>query len=118
MGGRFVRRSAVGRVVVAASIAVAGCGGDSTSPTPVATTSVEVRDFAFSPAAIVVAPGATVTWTFVGSATHSVEFASATITDSPDLSNGTHATAMPMAVGTYSYSCGFHASMSGTVQVQ
>jgi plastocyanin len=98
---------------------LSACGDDSTGPvTPVATTSVEVRDNAFSPAAIVVAPGATVTWTWSGTATHSVDFASASITDGPSQSSGTHVTDMPTTPGTYAYQCDHHSSMSGTVLVQ
>lgn len=121
MAESFVRRRAAGRVgsVMIACVIAVGCGGDSTGPvTAVATTSVEVLDFAFSPRAIVVAPGATVTWTFTGGSTHSVEFASASITDSPDQSSGTFSTDMPSVAGTYSYACGLHASMTGSVQVQ
>ena len=115
MTGSSVRRSA--RWIGVLALAIAGCGGE--DPTgPVATTSVEVRDNSFSPRHIVVGAGATVTWTWTGSSVHSVNFASASITDSPDLSSGTHITAMPVAVGTYPYSCDFHASMTGTVTVQ
>lgn len=118
MQGFFVRTVMAGSAVCMMAVSWA-CGDDSMAAvTPVATTSVEVRDNAFSPAAIVVTPGATVTWTWTGSATHSVDFASASITDGPSQSSGTHATAMPMAPGTYAYQCDHHSNMSGTVLVQ
>jgi plastocyanin len=74
----------------------------------------------FSPAEIQVSPGATVTWTWAGGAGfHNVTFPSADIADSGDQDSGTFATAMPVAPGTYNYSCTIHgAGMSGSVLVQ
>ncbi|MEQ1856460.1 MAG: plastocyanin/azurin family copper-binding protein [Longimicrobiales bacterium] len=114
-----VRRSKLAAGVVWVTVLLGSCGGDPAGPNaPVATTSVNVQDFSFSPADIVVAPGATVTWTWTGSATHSVDFASASITDGPSQASGTFATAMPMVPGTYAYQCDHHSNMAGTVQVQ
>jgi plastocyanin len=126
----LVRRSGVW-IATAISLAVFGCGGDDPADpgggggggggggaTPVATTAVSVTDNQFVPAAIVVAPSATVTWTFTGSTPHNVIFPSTAIADSGNLTTGTFATAMPAAAGTYSYSCTIHAGMNGTVQVQ
>jgi plastocyanin len=73
---------------------------------------------AFDPSAIIVAPGATVTWTWANTTQHNVTFANASITSSSTQAGGTYSTAMPSAAGTYSYSCTLHAGMSGTVQVQ
>jgi plastocyanin len=128
----FVRRCA--RMLPAViAVALAACGGGDGYTTgleggggggggggtmPVVTTSVTVTDGGFDPAAIRVSPGATVTWTWTGSIDHSVNFSSATITDSSIRTNGTHSTALPSTAGTYSYVCDVHASMTGTVQVQ
>lgn len=118
MRSKIVRRRTVGAALWV-GLTLAACGGDSAGPmVPVATTSVNVRDFSFGPAAIIVAPGATVTWTWTGSATHSVDFASSAITDGPSQSSGTHSTAMLTTPGTYTYQCDHHSSMTGTVQVQ
>jgi plastocyanin len=109
---------------MALSLTVVGCGDDPTGNggggggNPVVTTSVYVRDNSFDPAAIRVSPGATVTWTWAGANPHNVIFSSPSITDSGTMMNGTFATAMPTAPGTYSYSCTVHPGMNGSVQVQ
>lgn len=72
----------------------------------------------FTPQAIQVSPGATVTWTFTGVNTHNVNFSSASIGDSGDQSSGAYATAMPATPGTYAYQCDHHSGMGGTVLVQ
>jgi plastocyanin len=74
----------------------------------------------FSPAAILVAPSAVVTWTWAsGNIDHNVTFANGAITSSGTQNSGTFQSTMPAAVGTYSYQCSIHGSaMSGTVQVQ
>ena len=119
----LVRRGAIW-VATGLSLVVVGCGGDDPADpggggaTPVATTAVAVRDNQFVPAAIVVAPGATVTWTFSGANPHNVIFPSTAIADSGNQTAGTFATAMPAAAGTYGYSCTIHPGMNGTVQVQ
>jgi plastocyanin len=121
-----VRRGAIW-MLTAFAVVVTGCGGDSTGPGgngngnggAVMTTSVSVVDNAFDPAAIQVSPGATVTWTWNGSATHNVNFASASIADGPSQISGTYAVAMPTTPGTYSYVCDFHPGiMTGSVLVQ
>jgi len=117
--------------VLVALIALGGCGGGS-SPAegggggggggggsgPVETTSVTVRDNFFDPAAIRVAPGATVTWTFSGNDVHNITFSNQAIQGSDNQSSGQHAAVMPEVPGTYAYSCTLHAGMNGSVQVQ
>ena len=108
------------------------CGGsDSTSPTPnpgggggggggnpVVTTAVDMKNSAFTPAAIRVSPSATVNFTNSDGFTHNVTFTAATITSVPNFDTGTKSVAMPAAAGTYAYRCTLHAGMSGSVQVQ
>jgi plastocyanin len=60
-------------------VSLAGCGSDGsgspggcTADSAVATTSVSVADFSFSPDCIKVSAGATVTWTNHGMASHTV----------------------------------------------
>jgi plastocyanin len=73
----------------------------------------------FQPAAIAVGSGATVTWTWSGTADqHNVTFANAAIASSSLQSSGTHTATMPAAAGTYSYQCTRHVGMTGSVQVQ
>ena len=123
MGRSLVRRGAFW-IATALSLAVAGCGSDDpTDPgggggTPVVTTAVTVNDNSFSPSAIRVSPGATVTWTFRGAVPHNVNFPSTAIADSQNQTSGTFSAVMPTAAGTYNYSCTLHAGMNGSVQVQ
>jgi plastocyanin len=111
---------------------VAACGGgsDSTGPgttgggggggsTPVATTAVEMKGFAFTPAAIKVAAGATVTWTNSDNTAHNVTFAAtANSIKTSDFTSGSATLQMPAAAGTYTYRCTLHSGMNGTVTVQ
>lgn len=90
----------------------------STSKAAVATNTVTMRNFAFSPAAITVKEGTTVTWTNKDSVAHTV-----TETDGKDGPNS--ADVQPNATysftfnspGTYHYQCTVHPEMVGTVTV-
>jgi plastocyanin len=85
----------------------------------VATTAVDMKNLAFAPAAIKVASGATVTWTNQDGTNHSVIFDGGAVTGTGTVSAGAaKAAVMPTAAGTYAYHCGFHPTMTGTVQVQ
>jgi plastocyanin len=110
---------------------LAACGGssDSTGPgtgttggtggtTPVATTSVEMSGSQFSPRAIKVAPGATVTWTNSDGISHNVTFDAAGLTGVGAFATGTRTAVMPTVTGTYTYRCTFHNGMTGSVAVQ
>ncbi|PYP75089.1 MAG: hypothetical protein DMD35_22410 [Gemmatimonadetes bacterium] len=122
-------------MIVPLAAAILACGGssDSTAPgtgstggtggtggtTPVATTSVEMLNTSFTPRAIRVAPGATVTWTNSDGIAHNVTFAAAAnVPASANFAAGSVALQMPAAAGTYAYSCTLHPGMSGTVTVQ
>jgi plastocyanin len=103
----------------------AACGDGATDPgdgDPVATTSVSVRDNFFQPPNIVVAPGATVTWTWQGSQVHNVTWVGSPLPDSPDQVTGIFEAAMPSQAGTHAYYCTFHGTptsgMRGTVRVE
>ncbi|HEV7993393.1 MAG TPA: plastocyanin/azurin family copper-binding protein [Gemmatimonadaceae bacterium] len=93
-------------------------GGGGGTPTPVATTSVELKNFAFTPTAIKVAPSATVTWTNSDNIAHNVTFDGGAITGSGNFSTGSKSLVMPATAGTYAYKCSIHPAMTGTVQVQ
>jgi plastocyanin len=115
---------------LAAVLALMGCGGYSgssyggvTGPPqdpgpPVMTTSVSLRNLAFSPGRIQVAPGATVEFTNNDGIAHNITFSSNAITGSTDFATGTRAVVMPTTLGTYAYHCTIHAGMAGTVTVQ
>ncbi|MDQ3351347.1 MAG: cupredoxin domain-containing protein [Actinomycetota bacterium] len=78
---------------------------------------VTIADFAFDPAEIEVAAGATVTWTNEDSATHTVESDDDTLM-SGDLDNGATYEMTFDEPGTYQYVCGIHPNMEGTVIVK
>lgn len=84
----------------------------------VATDTVTIANFAFSPADITVKKGTTVTWTNKDSAAHTV-----TETDgkagpaSSDLPQGKSYSFTYDTVGTFAYHCSIHPDMIGTVTV-
>jgi len=87
-----------------------------TPATPQATDKVSVQNNSFSPADIQVAPGATVTWTWVQDASdHNVTFSDGVASTSK--SSGTY-TRTFNSVGTFPYSCTLHPGMNGTVTVK
>jgi plastocyanin len=115
-------------VLVAVAACGGGGGGGSDNPTgpgtpvppitPTATTSVNLQNSTFTPSAIVVSPSAVVTFTNSDGISHNVNFASTAITSIGDWASGDRTATMPVAPGTYSYTCTIHAGMNGTVKVQ
>jgi|SRR5688572_12282210 len=109
----------------AALLACGGGGSDTTGPGTgggggggtVATTSVDMQGDRFTPAAIRVAPSATVTWTNSDGYNHNVIFGG-TVGTIATFATGTRTLQMPAAAGTYAYSCNLHTGMSGSVTVQ
>ncbi len=115
-----------------AGLALAACGGGgqpaaaatpapatATPATPpasaVATTSVDIANFAFGPGVITVKSGTTVTWTNKDEDAHTVAITGSPV--SKPLQNGdtfTHTFSQP---GTYSYLCTIHPNMHGMVVV-
>jgi plastocyanin len=115
-----MRRRRAGFLVVlaAAGVVLTSCGPSASAQgTPVATTTVDLpKSYRFAPAAIVVEPGATVTWTNHDNFTHNVTLEGQSgLTMKPGESvTHTFATA-----GTYAYVCSFHPTdMNGTVTVK
>jgi plastocyanin len=90
----------------------------SNSSAPVATNTVTIQNFAFSPASITVKKGTSVTWTNKDSTTHTVtETDSQTGPDSGDLASGKSYSFTFNTVGTFQYHCSIHTDMTGTVTV-
>jgi plastocyanin len=119
------------RLILLPLAVLMACGGssDTTSPppsnpggggggNPVVTTAVDMKSNAFTPAAIKVAPSATVNFTNSDGYAHNILFDASAITDEAAFSSGTKSIAMPATPGTYAYHCGLHPGMTGTVQVQ
>lgn len=115
--------------IVMAGIASACGGADTTSPGggtdtvtpggPVATTAVAINSLKFLPPAIVVARGATVTFTNQDGFEHNATFDDASVGASGTIiGNAAKSMTMPAAAGTYAYHCTLHAGMNGTVKVE
>ncbi len=117
------------------ALVVVGCGGSTTTSTAAttATTSggtettaaggggggsaVSISNFAFSPASITVKVGDTVTWTNQDSATHTVVADDGSF-KSGDLGQGATFSFTFSKAGSFTYKCGIHPNMTGTVVVQ
>jgi plastocyanin len=84
------------------------------APTAPTSAAVQIADYAFGPTTVTVAAGGRVTWTNRDGDRHSVLVGS---DESPRLESGaTHSLAFD-AAGRFSYACGLHPSMTGTVVV-
>lgn len=96
-----------------------GDGGGADSSGALDTASVIIFDNGYSPAAVTVAPGGTVTWVWTGNNAHGVTFDDASIAASTIQSVGTYSVRFPR-VGIFSFFCTVHGRTveSGTVSVQ
>jgi plastocyanin len=104
--------------VIALAVVVAACAATGQEASPVPTDKVDLpKSYRFAPTDIVVAVGATVTWTNSDNFTHSVRFdgdASPGLVMAP----GETVTHTFPSAGTFPYVCAFHAQdMRGTVIV-
>jgi plastocyanin len=100
-----------------AGMAMASQAGNvSGASTPVATDSVAIKNFAFSPATVTVTAGSTVVWTNNDSIQHDVTFNGGGIVSGAMNHNDTFSHTFPTA-GTYHYICSIHPFMHGTVIV-
>ena len=77
---------------------------------------VQVVDFAFEPGMLTVPAGATVTWTNAGSRTHTVTADDGSF-DSGRLDPGEQFSQTFDQPGTFTYHCGFHPEMQGSIVV-
>ncbi|HEU0132822.1 MAG TPA: cupredoxin domain-containing protein [Mycobacteriales bacterium] len=105
-------------------LATACSGGASRAPLASGTgpVAVEIRDYAFGPAAATVRAGTPVTWTehdpdIEGAGAHSVVADDGAFASAPRLAAGAAFTWTPPAPGTYAYHCGIHNYMTGTLTV-
>lgn len=114
------RAARIAAAVVLAFGLVGGCAATSPSGSPVATTTVELPpSYKFTPAAIVVDAGATVTWTNEDHFTHSVQFLDGGLPTEPAVMDpGASTTFTFDRAGVYRYQCHLHPqNMQGTVTV-
>jgi plastocyanin len=126
-----MRYRSASALLVAAGLAIAGCGGDdssadTTAPTATTTTSsspavmtdkVDIADFKFDPETIEVAAGTKVTWTNSDDAAHTATADDSSF-DTGDLNKGDSAAATFDEPGELSYYCRFHPFMKATVEVK
>ena len=86
-------------------------------PGVAADTRIEIKDFAYSPATLTVAPGTTVTWTSRDDEPHTVTSRDSLFTsgglDADESFSYTFTTP-----GTYTYFCKLHPEMNGTIVVK
>ncbi len=91
-------------------------GGGPATEAPANTDLVQITNFAFAPAVITVAAGATVTWTNEDTTQHDV-FAPPVGLQSPVLNQNDSYAHTFSSPGTYPYICSIHPFMHGTVVV-
>jgi len=121
-GNRFLIKAIVVSAVVVVASGACG-GGDSdkgkkASGTVSAEPAVQIVNFTFKPPALTVKAGTTVKWTNEDTAIHSIKDTSPLATPvSPELGKGSTFSISYGQPGTYSYICGIHQYMSGSVQV-
>jgi plastocyanin len=106
-----------GQTTVAAVTTAAPPAGATTAPPAGAATTVEIKDFAFSPETVTVKVGSVVTWTNGDGFAHSVKSADGSFV-SQDLQQAQSYSATFATPGTFAYVCGIHNSMTGTVVVE
>ena len=110
-------------VFFALSLALVGCSSYgnnsnfSASTSPVATNSITINNFAFSPSVITVAVGSTVTITNNDSTAHRPLGDNADF-DFGQLAPGQSASQPFSTAGTFTYHCTIHPSMTGTIEVK
>jgi plastocyanin len=123
-GNRFLIRSVIVSAVVVVSSGACGGGNDGGSADKPKAASgavsgepaVEIVNFQFKPQSLTVKAGTSVTWTNGDTAVHSIKDTSTLATPvSPDLGKGATFSITYGQAGSYSYTCGIHQYMTGTV---
>lgn len=77
--------------------------------------SISIQNNSFSPQILTIKAGTTVTWTNNDTTIHNIK---STYFNSPDLAKGNTYMYTFNQAGTYDYSCGIHASMTGRIIVE
>ena len=107
-------------VSLGAVLALAGCGGgdNEAKAPPGGPGEVRITNFEFKPQTVVVKPGTKVTWTNADSSIHDIMDTSPLATPvSSSLNKGDTFSITYAQPGTYSYVCGIHPYMTGSVEV-
>ena len=116
-------------MLVVLATMIAACGGAAATPAPSAGApaptaavpagtgaTVAIADFSFTPSGQSVGVGKSVLWTNNGDATHSVKWSDST-PESNRMTHGQTYSRTFSAAGTFTYVCGIHSSMTGTIIV-
>jgi plastocyanin len=121
------RLTATVTLMTASALLLAGCSSSGKSSTATATTSstaaaadtIVIKNFAFTPATLTVAPGTKITVTNEDSVAHTVtSTASPQAFDTGDIGAGSSTTfTAPSKAGSYSYICTIHTFMHGSLTV-
>jgi plastocyanin len=106
LGGNEMRKLAFAGIII--GLGFAAYAG--------AVTEVQIRDFEFVPATVVVMKGDSVKWTNVGQVLHT-STSDTGKWDSGDLSHGQSFEFKFTETGTFGYHCSYHAFMTGAVRV-
>src|SRR5450432_305437 len=108
-------------VLVITAITITSCSkgsnNNSMTTTPPAANSVSIVNMSFSPAALTVTVGTTVTWTNNDNMTHTVTSDTSAF-DSGNLTVGSKFTKVFSVAGTYEYHCTIHPTMKGSIVVK
>lgn len=117
----MIRRLSIG-LIGCALLLVDACSNSSPPAASAASTatgttaSISVKNFAFSPARLVVNRGATVTWSFQDSTQHNVTADNNAFTSGDRTSGGSYSFTFN-STGSYDYICSIHPYMKGNVTV-
>jgi plastocyanin len=112
-------RATLGAAVLVLALAVAACGSSS-RPRSAASgvgVTIAIRNYAYEPAAVTVAPGAKITFVNHDQTSHTASSDKPGF-DTGTLNSGQTATVRLDKPGTYAYGCQFHAFMRGTIVVK
>ena len=106
-------------VLLISAMVITSCSkGSSYNSTPTTPpTAVSIVNMSFSPAALNVTLGTTVTWTNNDNMTHTVTSDSSAF-DSGNLTVGSKFTKVFSVAGTYEYHCTIHPTMKGSIVVK
>ncbi len=109
----------IAAVVAAAALALShGSGPSTTSAAPAAGgETIEISNFAYSPASVTVKVGTTITFKNEESVEHTATSNTEGLFDTGTLGKGQSVRVKMNKVGTFSYHCSFHAFMHGTIKV-
>jgi len=108
--------------ILIAIVIISGCANYGGSPAPSTTPTaganeVNIKGFTFSPGALTVKAGTTVTWTNEDSASHTIVSDIGAFSSDSITTGKTFSYAFDKA-GTYEYHCGIHPSMKAKIVVE